>query len=126
MTKLIMGDNTAPELISAPEGATRNAKVSCKGQLDSGDLLTGTPTIVEVDADNAVVSPSDLTISGKAVNSSTMEVNEDTTVLAGQGVVYTFSGQLVANSPYRIRTTVSTTPGGQTLVVYNYLTAANK
>jgi len=123
-TAIIHGPNTAPEHPSIPVGSSHNAKVSFKGQLDSGELLTGTPTVVEVNALDVAVSPSDLTISGKAVNTATIAVNEDTAVLAGQAVVYLVSGQLLTNTPYRIKIT-ATTDGGQTLVGYDYLHVAN-
>ena len=113
-----MGANTAPERPSVPEGATRNAKTSFKGQLDSGELLSSTPVVTEM-------TTSDLTISNEALNTSTITVGDDTSVLASQAVQYTVTGQLVANSPYTLKIVVST-DASQTLVAYDVLEARNE
>lgn len=112
-----MAANTAPETPSVPEGATRNVKVSFQGQLDSGELLSGTPSVAEV-------TTTDLTITGKALNSETITVNEDTGVLASQAVIFTVTGFDVDNSPYTIKITVDT-DAGQTLIGYTRLLAGN-
>lgn len=106
-----MGDNTAPQRPQVPVGATRNHKVSFVGQLDSGELLTGTPLAVEV-------TTSDLTITNKAVNSAALTINNKT-VAIGQAVTFTASGQLVASSPYTVKITATTdATAAQTLVAY--------
>lgn len=107
-----MGANTPPERPCVPVGATRNARVSFKGQLDSGELLTGTPTIVEV-------GTSDLTITNKALNSGTIQVGSDASVLALQAVTYTMAGMLLATAEYQIKITVST-DAGQVLVAFDW------
>jgi hypothetical protein len=92
--------------------------VSFKGHLDSGELITGV-TIEEQDT-------SVLTITGKAVNSSTMTVNEDDAVLAGQGAVCTIAGATIAGGPsYKIKI-VATTDGSQTIPGYVIFLVANK
>ena len=113
-----MGATTAPERPSVPEGAARNVKTSFKGQLDSGELLSGTPTITEV-------TTSDLTISNEALNSSTITIGDDTSVLANQAVTYTVTGQQVANSPYTLKIVVGT-DASQTLVAYDILEVRNE
>ena len=62
----------AQQLYTKPVSATRNAAVSFSDELDSGELLTGTPTVAEVSTsdltiDNAAVSTAELTINGEAV-----------------------------------------------------------
>jgi hypothetical protein len=104
-----MPPNTAPQRPSVPVGSVRNLKINAQGQLDSGELFTAV-LITEV-------TTSDLTITGKAVSTSTMTVNEDDAVLAGQGFICTVSGMLVANSPYKLKI-VGTTDGSQTIVGY--------
>ncbi len=68
-------------------------------QLDTGELLTGTPTIAEV-------TTTDLTLSNKAVSTGTLTIL-GRTVSPGKAVQCTVSGQQ-AGTTYTIRVTVST------------------
>lgn len=95
-----MGRETAREIPEAVVGETLPYSVDFQGKLDSGELLTGTPTVEEV-------STSDLTISNKVVSTSALVINGKT-VAAGKAVQFTVSGFLVANSPYTIKITVNT------------------
>jgi len=113
-----MGSNTAPERPPLIVGETRNDRVSFKGNLDAGELLTGTPLVVEVTTTN-------LTLTSKAINTSTIAVGADAAVLAGQAVQFTVAGQLAATGKYKIQITV-TTDGGQTLVKYVWLLVASE
>lgn len=88
------------EYYEISEGDTRSAKIDYRKDLDSGELLTGTPTVVEQDT-------SDLTISNVAVSTTTETVKGET-VAIGQAVVWTVTGGLESNSPYLIRVTTST------------------
>ena len=101
--------NTAPQRHSKAVSEVRNVAVDMRGLLDDGELLTGTPTIVEV-------TTTDLTLASKAVNGSTLTIN-GVECLAGQAVTFKVSGG-VAGSTYTIRVTVSSdaTPA-QTFVV---------
>ena len=81
-------------------GETNNFAVSFAGVLDSGEVLTGTPTVVEV-------TTSDLTIANVAVNSSALTINERT-VAIGNAVQFNVLGQLAANSPYTLKITAMT------------------
>jgi hypothetical protein len=74
--------------------------VSFVGQLDSGELLTGTPIVEEV-------TTTDLTIANKAVNTAALTIN-DKTVAIGKGVTFTVADHLASGSPYTIAITVST------------------
>lgn len=112
-----MPANTAPEMPSFPVGSERNAKISFKGHLDDGELLSSV-TVVED-------TTTDLIITGKAVNSSTMTVNHDDAVLAGQGAICKVTGMLVANSPYKLNW-VGTTDAGQVIPGFTLFLVANK
>ena len=91
-----MGSNTAPERPPLIVGETRNDRVSFKGILDAGELLTGTPLVVEI-----------------------------TAVLAGQAVLFIVAGQKAATEKYQIKIT-ATTDGGQTLVKFVWLLVASE
>ena len=80
-------------------GATRLVSVSLTGQLDSGELLTGTPTIVEV-------TTTDLTLSNKAVSTAELTIS-GRTVAIGQAVQFKVVGG-TAGTKYTIRITVAT------------------
>jgi len=83
-------------------GDTETAAINFTDHLDSGELLTGTPTAVEV-------TTSDLTIGSVAVNTATyVEAETGDTVAIGAAVQFSVSGGTTANSPYLIRVTVST------------------
>jgi hypothetical protein len=103
------GQNTAPQVPTLAVGETRNFAVSFINVLDSGELLTGTPTVAEA-------TTADLTIASKVVNTAALTV-DDTAVAIGQAVQFKVSGQQLAHSPYTLKITVGTnaTPA-QTLV----------
>jgi len=103
--------NLAEERPVTAVGETNNFAISFVNILDEGELVIGTPTVVEE-------TTSDLTISNKAVNTSTLIINSKT-VIAGKAVQFSVSGQLEASSPYVIKITVGTdsTPA-QTKVKY--------
>jgi hypothetical protein len=99
--------NTAPQRRTKTASETRNVAVSFVDVLDVGELLTGTPTVVEV-------TSTDLTLTNKAVNGSSLVVN-DVTCLAGQVVTFTVAGG-VAGTDYQIRITATSNAGNaQTL-----------
>jgi len=81
-------------------GGTRNVAIDYTDKLDSGELLTGTPTIVEV-------TTNDLTLSNKVVSTGSLTIL-GATVAAGAAVQF----KVVAGSgllgTYTIRVTVST------------------
>ena len=62
----------------------RNVSVDMRGALDSGELLSGTPTITEV-------STTDLTLASKAVSVAPLTINGQT-VPTGQAVQFKVSG----------------------------------
>ncbi len=95
-----MGINTAMERPVAVVGETNNFAVSFFGVLDSGELLTGSPTVVEV-------TTTDLTIGNKAVNTAALTISERT-VIVGNAVQFNVLGQLTGNSPYKLKITVTT------------------
>lgn len=106
-----MGQSTAPQKPYAVVGDVSNLAYSFASQLDSGELLTGTPAVVEQ-------TTSDLAFANIAVNSAELTIN-DKTVAIGMAVQCKVSGQLVANTPYTLKVTVTTdaTPA-QTKVRY--------
>ena len=80
-------------------GDTEVLAVDFTDQLDSGELLTGTPTIVEV-------TTTALTLASKAVSTAALVI-DGRTVAIGMAVQCKVSGQVASNT-YRIRITVST------------------
>lgn len=109
-----MSVNTAPDIRSVAVGATRNCAISYVNVLDTSEVLTGTPTVVEV-------TTTDLTITNKVVNTSTLTIDKQTCT-AGQAVQFRVSGQLAAHSPYTIKVTVSSDQS-QTFVNWYKFTA---
>ena len=94
------GDSlTAPQLPSVAVGETSNGAVDFSGVLDSGELLTGTPTVEEQ-------TTSDLTSSNKAVNTAALTI-DGSSVAIGEAVQFAFSGQLV-NVVYTLKITAAT------------------
>lgn len=91
--------NTAPQRRTKTAGETRNVAVSFVDVLDEAELLTGTPTVVEV-------TSTDLTLTNKAVNGAAMTVN-GVSCLAGQVVTFTVAGG-AADTDYQIRITAGT------------------
>lgn len=83
-------------------GDTELCAIDYTDWLDSGETLTGTPTVVEV-------TTSALTLASKAVNSAAVVILGET-VAIGKAVLFKVSGQQ-ASVTYRIRVTVSTTGG---------------
>lgn len=100
--------STAAQRHSKTVSEVRNVSVDMRGALDAGELLTGTPTIVEV-------TSTDLTLDNKRVNTGSVTINQ-VVCIAGQAVQFRVAGG-VASSAYTIRITVGTnaTPA-QTLV----------
>ena len=106
-----MGANTAPQRPVAVPGETLLFAVSFDGVLDSGELLTGAPTVVEQ-------TTSDLTFANETVSTAALTINHQT-VAIGKAVQFKVIGHLVANSPYTLAITCSTdsTPA-QTKIAY--------
>lgn len=101
--------NTAPQRHTKSVSEARNVAIDMRGLLDEGELLTGTPTIVEV-------TTTDLTLANKAVNGSTLTIN-GVECTAGQAVTFSVSGG-VAGTTYTIRVTVASAASpAQTFVV---------
>ena len=101
--------STAPQRYSKHVSELVNVSVDMRGVLDSGELLTGTPTVVEV-------TTSDLTLSSKAVNSTTLTINGNTCVV-GQAVTFRVAGG-VAGTDYVINITAgSNATPAQTRIV---------
>lgn len=101
--------STAPQRPNAAVGSTRNVAFSFSGELDSGELLTGTPTITED-------TTSDLTIANKAVSTAALTIN-DITVPIGEAVQCNVLGFDAANFPYTLNISVGTDASpAQTLI----------
>lgn len=77
----------------------RNVAVDFYNMLDTGELLTGTPTVEEI-------TTSALTLANKAINSTTQNVNGASRA-AGQVVTFKVTGGS-AGVLYKIKITVST------------------
>ncbi len=89
-----------PQRQTCRVGETRTPAVSFVDVLESGELLTGTPLVVEV-------TSSDLTLENKAVNTAELTINGKT-VAIGQAVQFKMTGQKVSGSSYTIKVTAST------------------
>ena len=104
-----MPASTSPEIRFITSGETRNVAVDMTGKLDSGETLTGTPTVT--------VSPTGPTLSNKAVNTSTLVIN-GSSVTAGYAIQFKITGA-TAGTLYTITCTCGTTSTpAQTLVEY--------
>ncbi len=95
-----MGASTAKERPVAVVGETNTFSADFSGVLDSGELLTGTPLVVEV-------TTTDLTISNKVVSTGSLVINGQT-VATGMAVQFKVVGQLVATASYTIKITATT------------------
>ena len=105
--------NAAPQRHHKAVSELRNVAVDLSGLLDVGELLTGTPTVLEV-------TTTALTLSSKIVNTTAITVN-GTVLLIGQAVQFRVAGGL-ADTAYTVRITVGTNAApAQTLVVTLYL-----
>lgn len=104
-----MSGNTAPQRWTFVEGEIRLCSVAFAGQLDTGELLKGTPTVTEV-------STSDLTLSNKVVNTAELTMLGETYAI-GEAVQFLATGQLASQGSYTIKITCGTdsTPA-QTLI----------
>ncbi len=108
---------TAPQLPCMAETEVRNVAVSFVGKLDAGELLTGTPTVTEVDEDGAPVGPN-LSFSNIAVNTAELTINRET-VAIGEAVQFRVTaGVGLSGSRYYMRVEATTTASpAQTLQV---------
>lgn len=84
-----MADDIAPQIGKMTVGAGRTIAIDFTDQLESGELLTGTPTLTMCSPG----SPNELTISNVAVNTATLTIN-GRSVAAGLAI----QGKVVANS----------------------------
>ena len=89
-----------PGLRTVSSDAVEVVAVDESFELDSGETLTGTPTVTEIDT-------SDLTITNKALNTSSMTINGNTAAVSC-AVLFKISGQK-AGKLYHIKYTVATT-----------------
>jgi len=102
----------APQVYQIAESETRAVVADFTLQLESGELLTGSPTVAEI-------ASADLTIGTAAVNTGALALDIDgasVTAAIGTAVQFTIAGALSATE-YRVRVSCGTdaTPA-QTLV----------
>lgn len=91
--------STAPQRYIKHVSELVNVAVDMRGLLDTSELLTGTPTIVEV-------TTTDLTLSSKAINTGAVVVN-GVSCAAGEAITFRVAGG-VAGTQYVIRITAGT------------------
>lgn len=91
-------------------GSTEVVAVDFSEQLDSTEVLTGTPTVAEV-------TTSDLTITNKTVSTEAITIL-DRDVSVGKAVQFRVSG-FKANTQYQIRITVTTTSSPARILVFD-------
>ena len=116
-------EGSAPQIQTIVVGETRNVAVSFAAKLDSNELLTGTPTVVEV-------TSSDLTITNAVVSTAELTILSET-VAIGQAVTFTVSGALASGgltTPpskaglYQIKVTpLTNATNAQTFVLSTYM-----
>jgi hypothetical protein len=92
-----MALSIAPEFPEAMVDEKNNFSVSFAGKLDSGEAIASVSSVDEEYSGTV----GDLTITNKAVSTSTLVIN-DLSVAAGLAVQFHVTGQVVANSPYSI------------------------
>jgi hypothetical protein len=108
---------TAPQRPVVTPGAERNFACDFSGELDEGESLAGTPTVVEQTTD-------DLLIEDVAVSAGTLRIN-GRSVAAGNAVQFSASGFSAARTSYRLKIIVGT-DAGQTLVAYLVVAVATQ
>lgn len=105
-----MSNLAARQKFTKTPGEVRNVRLGLKDLLDSGELLTGTPTIT--------VSPSGLTTASPLVNVGTITI-DDVSYSAGQAITFTISGG-TAGTVYELLVSCDT-DASQTLQRYVYV-----
>lgn len=93
-----MSSNTAPQIQCKTASETRNVAVGFLGKLDSGELLTGSPTVTDASGD--------LTIDNEAVSSSALTI-DSVSHLTGQAVQFNVAGG-AAGTTYTVKIVVAT------------------
>jgi len=97
-------------------GATRLVAVDLTSELDSGVLLTGTPTVTE--------STGTLTLTNKAVSTAALEIN-DKTVAIGKAVQFLVDAASASDgTTYTIAISVGTDSTPAETLKYDYLLTA--
>jgi hypothetical protein len=109
---------TAEQVHCKAVSETVNVAVNFQGDLDSGELLTGTPTVVEI-------TTSDLTLANKAVNTAALTIL-GVSVAIGEAVQFNVVGG-TADTTYSIRCTATTdaTPAQTRIVIVKLLVVAD-
>ena len=92
--------NLSPQRHTVARGEIVNVAVSMIGLLDAGELLTGTPTVLEV-------TTTDLTLGSKIVNTASITINSVVN-LAGQAVTFTAAPTVTALGSYTVTVTCGT------------------
>lgn len=112
-------DNIAPQIGKLTVGAAKTLAIDFSGQLESGELLTGTPTLVMCSPG----SPNEITLSNVAVNTATLSIN-GSSVVAGKAVQALATG--VTKGKYMLKATCgSDSTPAQTLIGYINVTVNN-
>ncbi len=102
-----MPPDVEPEILEKKVSGDRNVAISFVGLLDVGELLTGTPTILEV-------TTTDLTLTSKVVNTAQLTLSGKT-VPVGEAIQFHVTGG-TANTTYSILiTTITDATPAQTL-----------
>lgn len=78
----------AQQLPCIVNGETRVGRISFDGKLETGESLTGSPTITDITGD----SPSDLTIGDETISTATLEIL-GVDISAGRALTFSVTGQ---------------------------------
>lgn len=95
------------EIQSMVQGETRNVSHSFAGRLDDGELLTGTPLVVEV-------TTSILTLTNKVVSTAILTINK-ISVPVGEAVQFKVVASATGTYTVKITATTDASPA-QTLI----------
>jgi hypothetical protein len=100
---------SAPQVHEISTSETRNVAVDLAGKLDSGELLSGTPTVVEVET-------SELVLGSKVVNTAELTIN-GRTVAVGEAVQFTCDASSATQGQARYIDITCDTDASQTVHV---------
>lgn len=99
-----LNDKLAQEVGAVLAGEVRNIGIDCKGVLDTGELLSGTPSVAEQDSSHLSISSEQVSTEAKTINGRS--------VPTGEAVLCRVDASgAVKNRSYRLKISCVTTAG---------------
>ena len=102
-----MGLNTAPERPVAVVGDTNTHSFSVANHLDSGELVTGSPDVVEVTTTDLTITNLAGTANKGTVSTAALTIN-NVTVAIGKAIQFQVTGYVAATAEYTAKVTFTT------------------